>query len=121
MRSVAILVTALFLTACTAAQQDTAATAQTPAAVPTSPAATSAPPAQPADPAAPLPTATTAAATATEPPTTSAPDLAAVAVKLEPLVENLEQPLFVTHAGDGSGRQRVARPQVGQLSLPPFA
>ncbi len=89
------LVTALFLTACTAAPQTTVTAPSTASAPPSSPT-------QPVDQAAALPTATPAAAAAA--PAPSAPDLSAVAVNLEPLVENLAQPIFVTHAGDGSGR-----------------
>jgi glucose/arabinose dehydrogenase len=55
------------------------------------------------------------------------PDLGAVAVQLEPVVENLEQPLFATHAGDGSGRlfvlEKVGRIRIvqdGQLLEAPF-
>jgi glucose/arabinose dehydrogenase len=44
------------------------------------------------------------------------PDLTGVAVRLEPLLENLEQPLFVTHAGDGSGRLFVVE-KVGRILL----
>jgi len=112
------LLTALFLAACTPAPQNTAVTTQTPPAaeptVTTSPTTTPAPPTQAAAQAAALPTATPAAAPATAAP--SVPDLSAVSVTLEPLVENLEQPLFVTHAGDGSGRLFIVE-KVGRIRI----
>ena len=100
------LITALFLTACTAAPQNTAVITQTP-------------PTQPAEEAAPLPTATPAAdtsAAAAEAPAPAAPDLSSVFINLDPLVEDLEQPLFVTHAGDGSGRLFILE-KVGRIRI----
>jgi glucose/arabinose dehydrogenase len=84
------------------------------------------------DAAAALPTATPAGdeslpAAADEGAAPATPDLSALSVRLEPLVENVEQPLFVTHAGDGSGRlfivEKVGRILVlqdGQLLATPF-
>lgn len=80
-----------------------------------SPRSTSTPSPQPPSPTAtrPAPTATaapsltpTAAATSTPTPTPTATpvDLTALALTLEPLVEELKQPVFASHAGDGSGR-----------------
>ena len=103
MRYVAILISALFLTACT-----TAATI--------SPTATAVAPTEPAKEAAALSTATPAAVPAADAPASSAPDLSAVAVRLEPLVEDLEQPLFVTHAGDGSGRLFIVE-KIGRIRI----
>jgi glucose/arabinose dehydrogenase len=42
--------------------------------------------------------------------------VAQVAVRLEPVVEGLEQPVFVTHAGDGSGRLFVVE-QAGRVLI----
>jgi glucose/arabinose dehydrogenase len=84
-----------------------------------------------------LPTATPAAeqtgATQAEAPSASAdlpaapPDLTAVSVRLEPFLQGVEQPLFVTHAGDGSGRLfvvekigRILVVQDGQVLETPF-
>ena len=101
------LITVLFLTACTT-PQNTVTTPSTAAAPP---------PTQPVNPAPALPTATPAAAAESSAPSApSAPDLSAVAVNLEPLVENLEQPLFVTHAGDGSGRLLIVE-KVGRIRI----
>jgi glucose/arabinose dehydrogenase len=44
------------------------------------------------------------------------PDLAAVAVRVEPLADGLDQPVFVTGAGDGSGRLFVAE-QPGRIRV----
>lgn len=110
---------ALFLTACSAAPQNAPASTEAPptaeaAAAPSSP--TAAASAEAAEDVAALPTATPAAAPAAEAPAPAVPDLSAVAVNLEPLVENLEQPLFVTHAGDGSGRIFVLE-KVGRIRI----
>ena len=149
MRHVATLVAILFLTAaCTSAVQDLGApAAETPAAVEpaaesaateTTPAEAATEPATEPTPAGEtaggeLPTPTPAAAPADAPTEAAAPaapaipDLGAVAVRLEPVVQGLEQPLFVTHAGDGSGRQfvlekvgRIRVVQDGQLLPTPF-
>jgi glucose/arabinose dehydrogenase len=76
---------------------------------------------QPAEEAPGLPTATpavegsdeTQAAAPPDPPAAS-PDLSAVSVRLEPFLEGIEQPLFVTHAGDGSGRLFVVE-KIGRI------
>ncbi len=88
------------------------ATAQaTPAPMPT--ATTAAPPPEPTEAAQPAPTATdeptappAPAETATPAPTnTPAPaDLTSLRIRLEPLAAGLRQPVFATHADDGSGR-----------------
>ena len=139
MRNIAILIMVLFLTAaCTAALQNMGAS-DTPAS-PTVEASVevpvdSVPTAAPAVEEVALPTPTPAAAvdstanqTATAEATTAAvpagevsaapaaPDLAAVTVRLEPLLENVEQPLFVTHAGDGSGRLFVVE-KIGKIRV----
>lgn len=57
-----------------------------------------------------LPTATQTAvsvlptATPTDPPATPLPSLEALSLKLAPVAEGLDRPLFVTHADDGRGR-----------------
>ncbi len=63
----------------------------------------------------------TAAASPTASPAASRPaldrpDLAAVAVALEPVVDGLDQPVFVTGAGDGSGRQYIVE-QAGRIRI----
>jgi glucose/arabinose dehydrogenase len=107
MRSVLILVTVLFLTACTAAPPTAESSAAT-----ITPTAAAAAPTQPAEETAALATATPAI----EAPAPAAPDLSAVSVHLEPLVEDLAQPLFVTHAGDGSGRLFIVE-KVGRIRI----
>jgi glucose/arabinose dehydrogenase len=140
MRHVASLVAILFLAAaCTSAMQDlstppaettAAATAAATEAVPTATAAPS-PAADAADEDAPdaalLPTPTPDAATGAQAAPPAPPDLSAVAVRLEPVLEDLDGPLFVTHAGDGSGRlfvlEKIGRIRVvqdGQLLETPF-
>lgn len=55
-------------------------------------------------------TAATAETPAAQPSATAAPaapDIAALAIELAPVAEGLTDPLFVTHAGDGSGRTFV--------------
>jgi glucose/arabinose dehydrogenase len=44
------------------------------------------------------------------------PTIAAPAVELEPVVEGLSQPVFVTHAGDGSGRLFLVE-QAGRILI----
>ena len=134
MRTLAILIAALLITACSSAEQEPAATqepatAQAPAADEVQPTPATAA-AMAAAPAAVLPTPTPAAAEPT--PTATAtlpavPDLNAVAVRLQAVAEGLDQPLFVTHAGDGSRRLfilekegRIRIVQDGQLLAAPF-
>lgn len=77
--------------------------------------------------ASPAPTATPSApVTATSVPT-DAPQLGALRLRLAPVVQGLSNPLFVTHAGDGSGRlfivEKTGTIRVladGQLSPQPF-
>ncbi|MFN8469974.1 MAG: PQQ-dependent sugar dehydrogenase [Caldilineaceae bacterium] len=121
MRFVAILVTVLSLTACTGEPQNAAVSTQAqlaaePTAATISPTAAAPSSTEPAESTAALPTATPAAVLATEAPVPTAPDLSAVSVRLEPLVEDLEQPLFVTHAGDGSGRIFIVE-KVGRIRI----
>ena len=146
MRNFAILIAVLLVTAaCTSAMQSMGA--QEPAAPATQAADVTAAPPLAADPAStqdavtppaaeaasialPTPTPATAAgqpAPEAPAPAPAAPDLNAVAVRLESVVEGLEQPLFVTHAGDGSGRLfilekegRIRIVQDGQLLETPF-
>ena len=75
-----------------------------------SPAATSSPGSGPPDASTPASAAPTSAPSPTpsgSPTVPAAFDLAAVALTLEPVVDGLNAPLAVTHAGDGSGRQFV--------------
>jgi glucose/arabinose dehydrogenase len=77
------------------------------------PAGPSGPTAAASVPAVPSVPATTAAPAGTAAPTASRepvdrPDLTAVAIALEPVADGLDQPVFVTGAGDGSGRLYVA-------------
>ncbi len=140
MRNIALLITILFLTAsCTSALEsvglgssqapppaeapvDAATAAPEAAAMPEA----TAPAAQPAADGAALPTPTRVPADKA-PAAAAIPDLAAVTLRLEPLLENIDQPLFVTHAGDGSGRlfvvEKTGRIQIvqdGQLLPQPF-
>ncbi|MCA9870150.1 MAG: PQQ-dependent sugar dehydrogenase [Anaerolineae bacterium] len=115
----ALIVVAVLLTVACASEQETPS--PPPAAVVATPSATSTATATPAPPthtATSSPTVTDTSsptATQTPPPTTTAtpsptatptplPDLSSVGLDLEPVVEGLEQPVFATHAGDGSGR-----------------
>ncbi len=111
------LIAALFLTACTPAAPNAPVGAQVGVQAPsTTEAVTTSPPTQPAEEAAALPTGTPAADSAAAAPAPSAPDLAAVSIELEPLVQGLEQPLFVTHAGDESGRLFIVE-KVGRIRI----
>jgi glucose/arabinose dehydrogenase len=76
-----------------------------PAATPTSAVAGAGPSASP-----------TAGPASAVPSTPAGPDLAAVQLVVEPVVGGLDQPVFVTHAGDGSGRLFVAE-QPGRVRV----
>ena len=91
---------------------------------------TPAEPAEPVEPAAqpteppPAPTVTT---TPEPPPPTSAPALQSLAVNLLPVAGGFDKPLYLTHAGDGSGRLfvveqpgRIKIVQAGQVTPAPF-
>jgi glucose/arabinose dehydrogenase len=96
------------------------------------PAGPSGPTAAASVPAVPSVPATTAAPAGTAAPTASRepvdrPDLTAVAIALEPVADGLDQPVFVTGAGDGSGRLYVAEQpgrilvvEPGSTSVVPF-
>ena len=126
MRNLLLLVALLMITtACTPASQSTAAT----------PVAESTRVPAPVTPAQ-LPTATpSSAATASTPPAAEntpivaapAPDLSTLSLTLEPVIQGLDQPLLLTHAGDDSGRLFVVEKsgririwQDGQLLADPF-
>jgi glucose/arabinose dehydrogenase len=147
MRNIALLITVLFLAAaCTSALQNMVGgdpqappPTETPVDVATGPVT-------PAEQGVALPTATPAPTTgvtasgvtaeetsAIDVPATEAPsavvvpNLASISVRLEPVLDNVEQPLFVTHAGDGSGRLfvlektgRIRVVQDGRLLEAPF-
>lgn len=97
MRNLMLLVSiVIFVTGCTPTGQPTAVPAGDSIQLPTPTPAASVP-AEPAP--------TTPAPTAAPPAVPSkAPDLSALSLKLEPVIEGLDQPLFLTHAGDSSGR-----------------
>jgi len=98
LRNFALLAVVLVLTAaCTAALQDVAAPESAPAQTLLLPTPTPAPVADLLPTPTPVPTPVPA-------PALTAGELAALKVELAPVAENLSQPLFVTHAGDGSGR-----------------
>lgn len=94
---------AVGLAACGAGDGTPSPAAETPA--PT-PAATASPSAAPPTP----------AATTTPSAPAGRPDLAAVRIALEPVVEGLDSPLGVAHAGDGSGRLFVVE-QGGRIRI----
>lgn len=101
--TVLLLVAVIAVTGCSPSSPAT----RTPAATPTAPATASATAPSTAAPTIVLPTPTPApAATATPSPepTPSAWDPAKTPLVLEPVVSGLTRPLFLTHAGDGSGR-----------------
>ncbi len=112
-----LILAVLSLSACNAAAPTTAPSFLPSASVMPSPAPTAKP-------------ATTAPAQSPDQTTTPAgdrPDLAAVTVTAEPLVGGLDQPLWVTGAGDGSGRLfvgeqpgRIRIVRDGQLAGTPF-
>jgi glucose/arabinose dehydrogenase len=135
MRNIALLVTVLFVTAaCTSAVQTMGMGSTPPAMPPEAPVDAAPEQAAPAAEGEVLPTATpdpasdagAGEATAEQVPP-AAPDLATISVRFEPAVEDVEQPLFVTHAGDGSGRlfvvEKIGRIRVvqdGELLPAPF-
>lgn len=87
-----------------------------PVASPVPATASPAPPAPPASSAPSAPGPSAGPATAGPSAAADGPDLAAVRVAVEPLAGGLDQPLFVTHAGDGSGRLFVAE-QPGRIRV----
>jgi glucose/arabinose dehydrogenase len=97
-RGAALLVGLLGLMACTTSQQSSpSAGASSPSLQPSSTPAGSASPATPSPSVEPSPS-----------PTQPSPaDPTAVELRLEPFAEDLRSPLFLTHAGDGSGRVYV--------------
>jgi glucose/arabinose dehydrogenase len=121
MRNITLLVLVLILTAaCTPAIPSVEAPATRAAALPTP---TPAPGAAAGD----ATTADPAAEGADEAPPAAVPDVGNIAISLEAVVEGLDVPVFVTHAGDGSNRlfilEKVGRIQLlqdGQVADAPF-
>ncbi len=126
----ALIVLAMTLAAACGSESETpastppAAVVEIPTTTPTATATLAPPTATPTESATPIPAATATpvpspTATATPSPTatpTPLPDLSAVDIELELVVDGLEQPVFATHAGDGSGRLFIVE-KAGKIML----